>query len=51
MNNGITDWKKERDHVKVLIARTDERIAKLVNDLRGTEPRTQVNTLCYIFTC
>lgn len=41
MNNGITDWKKERDHVKVLIARTDERIAKLVNDLRGTEPRTQ----------
>ena len=37
---GINDLKKERDHVKNLIVKTDERIDKLVRELRKTEPKS-----------
>ena len=40
---GINDLKKEREHVKNLIMKTDERIDRLVKELRKTEPKTQVN--------
>jgi hypothetical protein len=40
--NGMNDLTSYRDHVKLLIARTDERLEKLMRDLKGTEPRTQV---------
>jgi len=41
INLGINDLKKERDHVKNLIIKTDERIDKLMRELRKTEPKTQ----------
>jgi len=40
-NIGINDLKKEREHVKNLIMKTDERIDRLVKELRKTEPKTQ----------
>ena len=45
INLGINDLKKERDHVKNLIIKTDERIDKLMRELRKTEPKTQESTL------
>lgn len=44
INLGINDLKKERDHVKNLIIKTDERIDKLMRELRKTEPKTQEST-------
>ena len=41
INLGINDLKKEREHVKNLIIKTDERIDKLMRELRKTEPKTQ----------
>ena len=38
----MTDWKQEREHINHLIRKTDQRIDKLMMDLRGTEPQTQV---------
>jgi len=40
-NQGMTDWKQEREHINHLIRKTDQRIDKLMMDLRGTEPQTQ----------
>ena len=45
INLGINDLKKEREHVKNLIIKTDERIDKLMRELRKTEPKTQESTL------
>ena len=44
INLGINDLKKEREHVKNLIIKTDERIDKLMRELRKTEPKTQEST-------
>ena len=44
----MTDWKQEREHINHLIRKTDQRIDKLMMDLRGTEPQTQVNLILMI---
>ena len=41
LSMGINDLRKEREHVKSLIQKTDERIDILVKELRRTEPRTE----------
>lgn len=41
LSMGINDLRKEREHVKSLIQKTDERIDILMKELRKTEPRTE----------
>ena len=41
LSMGINDLRKEREHVKSLIQKTDERIDILMKELRRTEPRTE----------
>ena len=43
LSMGINDLRKEREHVKSLIQKTDERIDILMKELRKTEPRTEVS--------
>ena len=42
LSMGINDLRKEREHVKSLILKTDERIDMLMKELGKTEPRTEV---------
>ena len=42
LSMGINDLRKEREHVKSLILKTDERIDILMKELGKTEPRTEV---------
>merc|ERR1712130_21330 len=39
--NGVSDWKKEREHVKNLISRTDERIQRLMSQYDANKPKVQ----------